>query len=465
MTKKERIFMISLFFIAISLSSFKFYQSYLAKTVSAPADGGTYTEAMVGEVKYINPILAQTDAEKSVSDLMFPGLIKVSADGTIVPDMAEKYDISPDGRKYTFYLKQNIKFTDNSQFTAQDVAYTIDSIKTPELKSPLNKKWIEVQVSVVDQYTLAMELPNAYGPFIYNCNFGILPAAISSGDFSKKPVGAGVFEFVKVIKKADKITEVRLKRNENYFGAKALIENANIRIYPEKTTASDIFKNDKNVDGLFGESSSTGNKYDFLSSRRLGLILNARSEKLADKTVRQKILESQRFDDGLKIGLTTLDIPLQREKAEELKKNFEALNIQLEIFYFNAVKLQDVLAAKNYDLLLYGFDFGYDRDPYTFWHSSQLNDQNFAGWSDKNSDILLEDARMLTDTAVRNAKYDQFFDLIRKEYLVQFYPPISYNFRVKDRIKGIGTISGTQPYSRYDDISQWYVREKRVKKN
>ncbi len=464
MAKKERYLMFTLLFVSISLLGFKFYRSYLGWTVIEPAVGGQYTEAVLGEIKYLNPILAQTDAEKSLSSLMFSSLIRISADGNIMPELAERYEISPDGKKYTFYLRQDVKFVNDLQFTAQDVAYTIDSIKASELKSPLNKRWVDTQISVIDQYTILMELPSAYGPFIYNCNFGILPAAVSSSDFSRKPVGSGAFEFVKVLKKADKITEIRLKRNNNYFGSKVFIEDLRIKIYPQRGNAENAFTDDDKIDGLFGEASSIGNKYDFRSSRRLGLIFNSRSDKLKDKAVRQKILEGQKFDTAISIGLTTLDSPLQRDKAEEIKKNFVSQNIQLEVFYFSAVKLQDILAAKNYDLLLYGFDFAYDRDPYPFWHSSQLNDQNFAGWSDKNSDILLEDARMVTDVAARNKKYDEFFDLVTKEYLIQLYDPISYNFGAKDNIKGIGTVLGAQPYSRYDNISKWYIKEKRVKR-
>jgi ABC-type transport system substrate-binding protein len=464
MAKQERYLMFSLLFISILLSGFKFYRSYLAETIIVPTNGGEYIEAISGEVKYLNPILAQTDAEKSISHLMFSGLIKVSADGSIVPELAEKYEISPDGKKYTFFLRKDVKFADGSPLTAQDVAFTIDSIKAPELKSPLNKRWVDIKIDVPDEYTISMDLPNTYGPFIYNCDFGVLPATVSSSDFSRNPIGSGVFKFVKVLKKADKITEIKLENNSNYFGEKPFLKDLSLKIYPEKGDAGNLFDSDK-ANALFGESSQLGSKYDFKSSRKLGLVLNMRNEKLKDKALRQKIVEGQKIEEGLKLGLTTLDAPLQHEKAEELKKNLASQNIALEIFYFNQIKFQDVLAAKNYELLLYGFDFGYDRDPYPFWHSSQLDSQNFAGWSDKNSDILLEDARMLTDNMARNAKYDQFFESISREYLIQFFDPISYNFRVDDEVKDAQVILGTQPYSRYDNISKWYMKEKRVKKN
>lgn len=464
MTKKERCLMFALFFISFSLLGYKFNQIYTNQTVLSPKNGGRYTEVMVGEVKYLNPILAQTDAEKSISKLLFSGLIKVSADGKVLPDLAESYEIGADGKSYTFHLRKNAKFSDGTTLTAQDVAYTIDSIKTPELKSSLNKGWIDVEVNTPDEFTISMTLPNAYGPFIYNCDFGILPAGISNDEFSKKMIGSGPFSFIKLSKNDAKINEVRLERNKNYYLDKPYIEEFNIKIFPGKPEAENIYNTNNKTDGIFGGIAAEGKIVDFRSSKRLGLVFNIKNEKLKDKAVRQKILEGSTFENPLQLGMTTLDGPLQREKAEELKKKLESQNIKVEVFYFNAVKLQDVLAARNYELLLYGFDFGNDRDPYTFWHSSQESGQNFAGWSNEDADILLEDARMLTDDQARNAKYDQFFALLSKESLVKFFDPVIYNFRVKDKIKGLETISGTQPFSRYENVNKWYIKEKRVRK-
>lgn len=464
MSQKERYLMFLLFLVGFFLLGFKFYQVYLVRTIAVADTGGEYQEAIVGEVKYLNPILAQSDVEKGISKLLFSGLVRVDPDGKIVPDLAEKYEISADGKKYTFHLRNNLKFSDGTVLTAQDVAYTIDSIKVPETKSPINKSWSDVTVSVVDPSTIVMELLTAYGPFIYNCNFGVMPATLSSSDFSKKIVGSGPFSYVKLSKSNEKINDIKLKKNNSYYGDKPFIDNLELKIFDQKTDAENAYQSDSNITALFGGISDQGVNLDFKSSKRLGLVLNLRSDKLKDKAVRQKILSGTKIDEGIKFGLTTLDAPLQREKAEEIKRQFQSQNISVEIFYFSAVKLQDALDAKNYDLLLYGFDFSYDRDPYTFWHSSQLTAQNFAGWSDKDTDILLEDARMLTDEAERNVKYDQFFNSLSAQFMIKFYDPITYNFRIKSALKGILSISGNQSYSRYENIIKWYIKEKRVSK-
>ena len=125
--------------------------------------------------------------------------------------------------------------------------------------------------------------------------------------------------------------------------------------------------------------------------------------------------------------------------------------------------MQEALSKKDYELLLFGFDFGYDPDPYVFWHSSQMENMNFAGFSDKNSDILLEDARMLTDYTARNAKYNQFFDTIKNEALGVFYDPITFSYAVKPEVKNAKVNSSEVDY-RYDGIEKWYLKTKRISK-
>lgn len=464
MTLRERLLMFALFLISFSLIGYKFYLVYLDRTVPMPTQGGTYTEALVGDLKYLNPILAQSDAEKSVSSLIFSGLIKVTPDGSIVPDLAASYDISADGMTYTFHLRNGLKFSDGSTLTSDDVSYTIESIQTPALKSPLNQIWSGVKVSTPDANSVVFTLPSAYGPFIYSCNFGVMPSGISSDDFSKTFIGSGPYKFDKVINDGERISGVNLSRNDNYYGDKPYIDNVNFKIYSSSSDAVNDYAKDDTINALYDAESNIGKNLDYQSSKRLGLILNLRSSKLKDQSVRDKILTGAKLDTNLKLGLTTLDSPLQRSKAEEIKKVLASQNVTVEVFYFNSVKLSNALAAKNYDLLLYGFDFGYDRDPYTFWHSSQLSAQNFAGWSDKNTDILLEDARMLTDTKARNDKYNQFFDTIAKQSVWQLYDPVVYSFQVKDSIKGVTNIVGTQPASVFENITKWYIKEKRVRK-
>jgi len=463
MPRWERIMAGFLLLAALILGSYKINQYYDSKTRLVPADGGEYREALVGEIKYLNPILVNNDAEKSISGLLFRGLIKIGVENEILPDLADHWDISSNGQNYTFYIKPGQKFSDGTVITANDVAYTISSIQAPETQSPLEPGLANVGVSVADDLTITLALPSAYGPFINNLNFGIIPAHLSSDEFAKNLIGSGPYKFSKFTRNDNKIDEVELLKNEN-AAEKPYIQKVVFRLFDQKEDALKDYSGDKKINGIFG--ADTGDSaLNYLSSKRLSLIFNLRKPALADKEVRRKIIAGEKFDTPLPISLTLLDTPLQKTKADELKTKLAEQNVQLELKTLSAVALQDALDAKDYELLLYGFDFGFDRDPYAFWHSSQIDAKNYAGWADKKSDILLEDARMLIEPDKRNAKYDQFFQTVASEYLAVFYDPVSYNFSVKsDSVKGVTKPEGTQAFSRFAKIAEWFVKEKRIRK-
>lgn len=460
----ERIVASVLLLVAISLLGWRSFVVYRNSTILAPSEGGRYTEALIGEVKYLSPILAQSDAEKSISRLLFSGLVAVDREGAVKADLAERWEISADKKVYTFFLKKGISYNDGTPLSAFDFAYTIGQIQTPEIKSPLNPVFSGVEVSLPDDNTLVLTLPSPYGPFLYNCAFGVMPAGLSSDEFAKKLTGSGIYKFEKFVKDGNKIKEIALVRNEHYYGITPKIESVNFVLYTEKSSAEKDFAKNSKIQGLFGAEASLGTAFDFTSTKRLGLILSYRDEQMKDKVVRQKIIESGNFEQKMTFRLLALDAPAQHEKAEALKQKLALQNAELIVSYLDPIKFQEAVAKRDYQMLLYGFDFGYDRDPYVFWHTSQLGALNLANWSNKDTDILLEDARMITDPAERNLKYDQFYNVLKSDHAAIYYDPVSYHFVVKEDLKGLEQISGNQPFSRFENIANWYIKEKRVKK-
>jgi peptide/nickel transport system substrate-binding protein len=103
--------------------------------VEVPDRGGEMTEGVVGIPRFVNPVLAVSDADKDVVSLVFSGLLKASPDGKLVPDLAASYTISPDGRTYTFTLRDNIFFHDGEPITTEDIEFTIQKIQDSTVKS------------------------------------------------------------------------------------------------------------------------------------------------------------------------------------------------------------------------------------------------------------------------------------------------------------------------------------------
>ncbi|MBP9710801.1 MAG: peptide ABC transporter substrate-binding protein [Candidatus Pacebacteria bacterium] len=171
--------------------------------VSVPGYGGSFSEGIVGSPRFINPVLAVSDADHDLSRLVYSGLVKPTVGGEYVPDLAQSYTLSDDGKVYTFTLREGLTFHDNKPVTAADIVFTITKIQEGALKSPARANWDGIQVEVVDARTVRFTLASPYAPFIKNATVGILPEHLWKGvsaeefpfsDLNTSPIGTGPFE-------------------------------------------------------------------------------------------------------------------------------------------------------------------------------------------------------------------------------------------------------------------------------
>lgn len=175
-------------------------------SVTVPAPGGELIEGELGSARFINPILAISQADDDISKLVYSGLTRSLPDG-IVPDLAESYEISEDGTTYTFILRADATFHDGAPVTAEDVLFTIAAAQNPDVKSPRRADWDGVQVSSPDARTVVFKLAHAYAPFIENTALGILPKHVwkdvPAEEFpfspaNTRPIGSGPFRIENV---------------------------------------------------------------------------------------------------------------------------------------------------------------------------------------------------------------------------------------------------------------------------
>ncbi|MES2930662.1 MAG: peptide ABC transporter substrate-binding protein [Patescibacteria group bacterium] len=144
--------------------------------VEIPADGGSITEGIVGVPTLINPVLALSDADKDITALVYSGLMRKTGDGSFVPDLAESFTVSDDGKIYTFRLRGTAVFHDGTPVTADDVALTIQMIKDPLIKSPRKPSWDGITVEAKDAQTVVFTLIKPYISFMDATTLGILPS-------------------------------------------------------------------------------------------------------------------------------------------------------------------------------------------------------------------------------------------------------------------------------------------------
>lgn len=219
-----------------------------ANVVSTPVAGGTLTEGIIGTPRFINPVLAITRADQDVVALVYSGLMKPTADGTLVPDIAETITRSEDGRQYTITLKDNVFFHDGTRLTSQDVVFTISLIQNPNLKSPLLSNWDGVVAETIDEQTLTITLREPYAPFIDNFTVGIVPAHIWSpipieqipfSQHNTEPIGSGMYHVDSVARNPAGLIEAYTLTASKYARTMPNIATINLRFF---TNEADLMK-------------------------------------------------------------------------------------------------------------------------------------------------------------------------------------------------------------------------------
>jgi len=174
---------------------------------SVPVSGGSFSEGIIGIPRFVNPALAITRADQDMVALVYRGLLRQGPNNTLVPDIAESINLADDGRTYDVTLRKDVVFHDNTPLTAEDVAFTINLIQNPDLKSPLRGNWNDVSVTVLNEYELSISLEESYTPFMENFTLGIMPKHIWGqlpieqlpfSQYNTEPIGAGPFRIQNV---------------------------------------------------------------------------------------------------------------------------------------------------------------------------------------------------------------------------------------------------------------------------
>ena len=211
--------------------------SGLSSQIKKPIRGGLYREAILGQAKSINPLFPESSASADVSSLVFSGLTKLNGRREIMPDLAERWDISADRKVYTFFLRPNLFWQDGAKLTAQDIAFTIDRVKNPDTRSTFASNWSGVDYTVVDERTITFILPSSYGNFLSNTTLGILPkhkleavkpSNMRSSEFNQKPVGSGPYKLSLLEVHS---TVIDLVANERYYIPEPHIPKIRIELF------------------------------------------------------------------------------------------------------------------------------------------------------------------------------------------------------------------------------------------
>lgn len=297
------------FFVSVFIASgitllWKVGDAYL---ILVPTTGGALTEGVVGNPRFINPVLAISEADRNLTTLLYSGLVRITPQSEIINDLAEEVTVSLDRRIYTVRILEDARFHDGLPVLADDVIFTVQKITNPSIKSPRRGNWDGIVVEKIDEKTVSFTLTQAYTPFIYNLTVGILPKHIwknvsddefSFSQFNTLPIGSGPYKVERVERNSGGIPNLyKLISFENVSNKAPFIKNLVFRFYPSEIALIEAY-NTYEVESISGISPEkilelTTDKSRVISSplpRVFAVFFNQNQSKvLLNKEVRQAL--------------------------------------------------------------------------------------------------------------------------------------------------------------------------------
>ncbi|WP_281856761.1 ABC transporter substrate-binding protein [Litoreibacter halocynthiae] len=198
------------------------------------------TDVTIGlqlEPPHLDPTSAAAGAiDQVLYSNVFEGLMRFASDGSVINGLAEDWDISEDGKTYTFKLHSGVKFHDGTDLDSADVKFSLDRARAEDSVNAQKALFANIaSVEAVDPLTVKITLTAPQGNFLFNMAWGdaVIVAPESIDDIKVKPIGTGAFKFDDW-KQGDSIT---LVKNANYWGDAAKLDKATFKFISEPTAA------------------------------------------------------------------------------------------------------------------------------------------------------------------------------------------------------------------------------------
>lgn len=269
-----------------------------------PTYGGTLVWGTVNAPTLINPVLTSTSVSSSLVSLLFDSLVRLDHLGRIVPGIAQSWDVSEDGREYTFYLHQNITFHDGHPLTAEDIKFTFDLVQDPTIQSP----WISRKDNVstwenIDPYTIRIRLREPSNSVPYVLTREIIPKHIFENEdirlsrYNYAPVGSGPYKFNSWDPKTN---QIELDANQDYFEGRPYIDRIVVKSYEDNTQLwTALMRNDVDMvlylnpnDYQILKADETFTSYEITWEMYLGIAYNLTDPILNNLEMRRIIAKS-----------------------------------------------------------------------------------------------------------------------------------------------------------------------------
>jgi peptide/nickel transport system substrate-binding protein len=288
---------------------------------TGPAYGDIFIDASIGDASTLLPPLANDSASFSIISLVYNSLLKYDGDLNLVGELAESWEVSPDGLTITFHLRHGVKWHDGAPFTAQDVLFSYQVMVDPKTPTAYSGDYLQVKkAETPDDYTFRVTYGQPFAPALGSwAGLSIMPKHLLSGqDITKSslgrhPIGTGPYKFTDW-RAGEKIA---LTYNPDYFEGRPYL---NGYLYMVKPDISTMFLELKagNIDRMgltplqyirqtdYPKFNRMYNKYRYVPFSYIYLGYNLENKMFTDRRVRQALtyaINKKELIDGVLMGL------------------------------------------------------------------------------------------------------------------------------------------------------------------
>ncbi|GLO68536.1 ABC transporter substrate-binding protein [Phaeobacter inhibens] len=211
--------------------------SALAILAGAAAARDTVTIGLQLEPPHLDPTSAAAGAiDQVLYSNVFEGLTRFMGDGSVVPGLAQSWEISEDGLSYTFTLQDGVTFHDGTTMDAEDVKFSLDRARAEDSTNAQKALFADIaSVDVVDPLTVKLTLSQPNGNLLFNLAWGdaVIVASETIDTIKTAPVGTGAFTFTNWVQ-GDRID---LARNPDYWGEAPALSAATFKFISDPTAA------------------------------------------------------------------------------------------------------------------------------------------------------------------------------------------------------------------------------------
>jgi peptide/nickel transport system substrate-binding protein len=270
-------------------------------------DGGVLSYSEFGRTATLDPITSNETISLRITELVFSGLVGIDEKQEIVPELAERWEVSKDGRVYTFTLRKDVKWharegEEPRPFTADDVLFTYNIMMHPKTITPLKVRYEFIEkIEKTGEHTVVCTLKRPILNGLAKFTFKIIPRhgpansqfLTREDPFTRSPIGTGPY----ILKTVTGDGEVVLLANPDYFKGRAHIDkfiakpfaDQNIMAQALMFNAVDmiVLVNPRNLPEVQGDKRFVLQPYNALSYSFFGY--NVRNPLLAERRVREAI--------------------------------------------------------------------------------------------------------------------------------------------------------------------------------